>query len=205
MADENSPVDTGLTGLVYEPPASLNVPAPITATVTPRIRIPHPDMSPVELAHLAREIAMDIKELPVILKTFNITQLQYDGLLTNPFYKAALDAAIIEWNSALSTTARIKIEAAATLEAALPSLGAKMQKKDESLDAQVKAGQLFAKLAGIGESGQGPTSGERFVININLGADTKIRYEKDVAPRGSGPLLELTKGTSNGSPPLPND
>lgn len=125
---------------------------------------------------------MDIKELPLILSDFKLNLAQYDLIAAHPFFIAAADEARIEWGSALSAEKRIKIEAAATLEQALPFIGAKMIKKDESLDAQVKAGTLLAKLAGIGETGGGAGSGEKFTINIDLGGDKKIEFVKDVTP-----------------------
>jgi hypothetical protein len=126
---------------------------------------------------------MDIKELPLILADFKLALDQYDLIAAHPFYAAALDEARREWNSAMSTSDRIKVEAAATLEQALPFLGAKMIKKDESLDAQVKAGQLLAKLAGVGEgNGNAGAPGDKFTINIDLGGDRKIEFTRDVTP-----------------------
>jgi hypothetical protein len=94
-----------------------------------------------------------------------------------------LETAAIEWNSALSTHDRIRIEAAAIMEDAMPGLSARMKSRDEALPAAIEAGKLFAKLAGLGEVNKAAAgSGEKFVIQIDLGADTKLRYEKDVSP-----------------------
>ena len=140
-------------------------------------------LTPMGLAALAREVAMDIKELPEILKFYKLTDATYADICKIPFYARALEVALIEWNSALSTPDRIKIEAAATLEDALHGLGARMKNKDEAFPAAIEAGKLFAKIAGLGEPGRAEGApGEKFTININLGADTKLHYEKDVTP-----------------------
>lgn len=200
MAEEvDTPVDTGLAGMTLEPP--VEVLAPVAAPVTVAVNAQLPDsLSPFDLAKLAREIAMDIKEISVVLAHYKLTLAQYEIIKENPYFKRALDTAIIDWNSALSTHARISIESAAILEDALPKLGARMTKADESLAMQVEAGKLMAKLAGIGESSKGAGSSEKFTITINLGSDT-IRYEKNVAPSeasgGAGPLREIIEGQAN--------
>src|SRR6185436_13040086 len=82
----------------------------------------------VELARLAREIAMDIKERRDTLEVFKLTEAQYEQIEKLPLYERMLTAAVIEWNSAKSTPDRLKIEAAAILEEALPHIGARMTK-----------------------------------------------------------------------------
>lgn len=193
MEDER--VETGLAGLVYEPPETLNLPVPKPAAVNLPAGV---DMSTFDLARLAREIAMNIRERPAILATFKITEEQYAQIEQNPFYRRALDSSIIEWEGAVNTPTRIKIEAAAILEVGMPVLGARMADKQESLAAAVETGKLFKTLAGIGEADrtQG-VPGEKFTININLGADEKIHIEKDITPtnptpEGAAPELQQT-------------
>lgn len=188
-------VDTGfdavLAGEVWTPPE----PAPeITATVNPGltdqgkqaakalVQLPH--MSPSELARLAREIAMDIKERHGVLKEYKLTEPQYEFLeANNDFYKAALHAACIEWHAPLTTQERIKVEAAAILEDSLLDIGSRMRTKAEPLTGVVEAAKLFAKVAGVGEREFGSgTPGERFVINIDLGGDQKLVVQSTSPP-----------------------
>jgi hypothetical protein len=189
-------VDTGFDdvlagGAVWEAPvevlaASPSVAAeqaPITVAVTEdpglspeaiqatKSLIQLPVLTPSELAHLARDFAMDVKEHHVILKNHNLTAAQYDFLLAHSvFYKQAYHAACIEWHAPLNTQDRIKVEAAAILEDSLLGLGARMQNKVEGLPGVIEAAKLFAKISGVGEreAGNSPP-GERFVINIDLG------------------------------------
>jgi hypothetical protein len=140
-------------------------------------------LTPSSLAALAREVAMDIKVLPDILKHYKLTEETYIDICKVPFYKRALEVATIEWNSALSTHERLRIEAAASLEDALPGLSARMNNKDETLPAATEVGKLFAKIAGIGEPERGGAAAtEKFTITINLGADKKLEFTKDVTP-----------------------
>jgi hypothetical protein len=142
------------------------------------------------LARLARELAMDIRSTLTILKDYNLNRVQYDFLrANNEFFKAALAASTIEWNSAMSTPDRIKIQAAAALEDKLPDLAIRMGNKSEGLPGVVEAAKLFAKIAGVGEREMGAVaSGERFSIVINLGADEKLTIgaPQDISPTGAG-------------------
>lgn len=186
-----------------------NAAAPITATVnrpfaqavevylvslamaTPRTVTPMPDMSHMDMARLAREVATDIRELPDVLKIFSLTPEQYARIRTMPFFLRALETSTLEWNSALNTHERIKLEAACALEDALPKLAARMGKSDEALPGVIEAGKLFAKIAGLGEREQNQGApGERFTITIHLGDGQDIKFDKASAPSGSpGSLL----------------
>jgi hypothetical protein len=161
-------------------PVTVDIP-PLPAV--PAIVVGDTTYTPSNLAALAREVAMDIKPLPDILKVYRLSEDDYLKISKIPFYAKALETAAIEWNSALSTHDRIRIEAAAIMEDAMPGLSARMKSKEEALPAAIEAGKLFAKLAGLGEVNKAAAgSGEKFVIQIDLGADTKLRYEKDVTP-----------------------
>lgn len=160
-------------------------------------------LTTVDLAKLAREIAMDIKERHVILKEYGLAQQQYDYLETNnEFFKNALSAACIEWQSPLSTVERIKLASAAILEDSLPNLGARMQNKGEGLPGVVEAAKLFQKLSGVGEREAGSANAsERFVINIDLGGDQKITVSttppQEAPPEFGGHFSLSTDGQTN--------
>jgi hypothetical protein len=155
------------------PPLPVNLPVPQDGVA----------LTPAILAALAREVAIDFKELSEILKVFKLSLDDYEKISKIPFYANALKTAVVEWNSADSTHDRLRIEAAAILEDAFPGLSARMKNRDEAFPAAIEAGKLFAKIAGLGESNKAAAgSGEKFVIQIDLGADTKLRYEKDVTP-----------------------
>ena len=159
--------------------------AAVTATVTKltpdgvqaaKALLSLPALTAQMLARLARELAMDIRPQLDILKDYGLNRVQYDFLREhNEFFKAALYASVIEWNSAMSTPERIKAQAAAALEDKLPDLAIRMGNKSEGLPGVVEAAKLFAKIAGVGERDMGNVAtGERFTITINLGADERL-------------------------------
>lgn len=208
MADDT--VDAGfddvIAGNIYVAPEDKPAPpAPepeITATVTTldaagrdaaKALIQLPPLTASDLARLARDMAMDIKERSVVIKAFGLTETQYEYLEAhNDFYRQAYHAACIEWHAPLSTQERIKVEAAAILEDSLVDLGARMRNKAEGLPGVVEAAKLFAKVAGVGERETGAGApGERFTINIDLGGDQKITVGSAATPTSpvSGPVV----------------
>ena len=193
-------VETGLGAIadgaaVWKEPEASSAAEPITAAVNPglttagkdaaKVLIQLPEMTHGALASLAREIAMDIKTHDSILLMYKLSNAQYEYLKEyNDFFKAALHSCAIEWHSALTTPERIKIEAAAALEDAMPRLSARMVNIAEGLPGVTEVAKLFAKIAGVGEREQGQGApGERFTISINLGGDEKLVVSsKDVTP-----------------------
>ena len=142
-----------------------------------------PDLTPAQLAKLAREVEMQIREIPDILPQFGITAVQYARLTQHPGYKRIFDAISIDWNTASNTEQRIKISAAAILEDNLSNLGARMGNDKEPLREAIEAGKLFSRLAGLSSGEEGRVGGDgKFVINIDLGAD-KLRFEKETGSK----------------------
>src|SRR6476659_185430 len=106
-----------------------DLPAPNTALVP---AVPPELLEPQALAKLAQEIAMNIRDVPAILKDYNITEEDFKKYVDNlPLFRRILEAAVIDWNAAGTTHERLKIEAAITLEAGLKHIGARMVKDDE--------------------------------------------------------------------------
>jgi hypothetical protein len=142
--------------------------------------IPLPELSAAQLAALAREVVMEIRELRDILPTFGITPAQYARLAEHPTYKRIHDAIAIDWHGATNTERRIKISAAAILENSLPMLGARIGAVKEPLREAIEGAKLFARMAGVTYSEPETAREGKFVINIDLGADSKLRFEKEV-------------------------
>jgi hypothetical protein len=177
-------VDAALTATVTPEP-SQPAPAPTPTAIeglspagvqAAKALVQLPQLTWPELARLAREMAMDIKERSTILKEFKLTETQYDFLEAhNDFYREAFRNACREWHAPLTTQERIKVEAAALLEDSLLGLGARMQNKGEGLPGVVEAFKFVGKIAGVGERESGPAApGERFTINIDLGGDKGV-------------------------------
>lgn len=185
-----------------EPPQPAPEPSPtVTDGLTPagvqaaKALVHLPPLTWPDLAKLAREMAMNIKERTVILQEFKLSETQYDFLETyNEFYREAYKAACKEWNAPLSTQQRIEVEAAAILEDSLLILGARMQNKGEGLPGVIEAAKFFGKVARVGERETGPSApGERFSINIDLGGDKKLTVTATApAPPDAGQPPSLT-------------
>jgi hypothetical protein len=198
MADDDlTPVDTGLVlaaAEVQQTAETSNAPVPVTAAVN---RIPLPDLTAKDLVKLARELVMNIRDPKDILANFGLTQPQLDYLFTHPFFKNAYDTLLVEWNSAMNSAKRVEVVSAAYLEEGLPYLAAKLTKADESLHAQVAVGEFLAKNAKLRDAAAPSGAGEKFTISINLGADSHIRYEKDVTPTRPNEISEIGEGATS--------
>lgn len=185
MSDDETIADTGFDDLLPDPSLTAAVSPPVPVGLTEegieaaKIVLKLPDLTQQELAKLARELAMNIREVHQILPDYHLTHPQFEFLKEyNQFFKQALKTMTLEWNSALTTPERIKIEAAAIMEESLLVLAGRMQNKAEGLPGVVEAGKLIAKIAGLGEREEraGPI-GERFAITINLGGGAAITHQ----------------------------
>ncbi|RZN09646.1 hypothetical protein CWO91_16595 [Bradyrhizobium genosp. SA-3] len=84
------------------------------------------------------------------------------------------------WNTALNTSERVKLKAAAMLEEWLPELNNRLHDTEEALPAKIEGGKMLTKLAGMdGRTGEVAGGGERFSVVINLG--------------NHGPAIEISK------------
>jgi hypothetical protein len=153
------------------------------------------DLDEFALAKLAREMAMNIRTYQSIFADFGITEEDYYEIQKIEFYKRAKEQFALEWNSALSVYDRTKLKAATTVEEGLQKLGQRMLREDEPLASVTDVAKLMARIAGMGEpKTEKANSSERFVITINMGADTE-HYDKsiEVTPEDippSKPLIE---------------
>jgi len=153
-----------------------NLPAPVPPAATAVVKFDR-----WKLPLLVREVVMDVNELPVILKQFNIDLATFQLIEQTDEYKAMFDKLFAEWHRAESTEARLKIQSAFILEQALPKLGAKAMADDGVLRDQVEVAKFLKSVAGIGESGERSKPGEKFRIEINMGAQV-VTIEKNTAP-----------------------
>lgn len=135
------------------------------------------------LLKLAREIAMDIRPIDEILKSYEVDTYAWDVIQQNFTFKGYLRGAIEEWNSATNTQERVRLKALAMVEEALPEFYGRMHDADEALQHKTEVLKTITKLAGlerqVGELG----GGEKFTVTINLGADQQVRIEKDITPQ----------------------
>lgn len=157
----------------------------------------HTDLTFVKLA---REIAIDHFELEELLKRYQITNEEWLKLKEHPRFQQLLASEIEAWQSATNTVERTKLKTAAMLEEWLPTANADLHDRTLALPGRVELAKALAKMAGIGEriGGEG-VSGEKFTITINLGADSKLQFDKD---KITSKVIdaEVVQETPNGSP-----
>lgn len=155
-----------------------------------------------KLAKLAREVAWNMRELPDILKQFNLSPEEYARIVEIPFYKKALETLTIEWESAGSTEDRIKLQALMGTEDALPLVIARIQNPDETLNSAIEGIKMLTSIAGVNKEKAGGNAAEKFVININLGEDHKLTFEKDITPKGPAGAIPADVEGQGSPPPL---
>ena len=141
-----------------------------------------PANSDIALVKLAREIAMDIQPLAVILKRHLVSDEKWAELQSSSKFNALLSSEVETWQTALNTHERVKMKSASMLEEWLPTLNTRMTDATEALPAVIEAGKMLARIAGLGMPGEiAGNVGERFVINISMGPQVEpMSFAKDV-------------------------
>ena len=131
------------------------------------------------ILRLVRDIAVDMSDIETILKNHRITPDQWDLIQKNPRFLTLLGTETTAWNAAGNTHERVKLKAAALLEEWLVEANGRLHDKEESLSAKTELAKLLAKMSDIG-LGDVKTMGgsEGFRVTINLGADTKLQFDK---------------------------
>lgn len=144
------------------------------------------------LRSLALELAKSIVEPEELLQKFGINLNEYEKLSATHSFKKMLNAAILEWESAKNTKARIGLKSQKIIEEALPRLYQDMLDTDSPLSARTALFTQIAKIGGLGQEAAGEKTGETFSISINLGA-------------GSQPLTIEGKVNKTSNPEDPED
>jgi hypothetical protein len=138
------------------------------------------DLDEAAMAQLAREMVMAIRNYKAIFADFGISEEEYYEISKTPFYERVKDHYTLEWNSALSAADRVKLISASYAETALPVIGRRMLDAATHPSIALDTFKQLCKNAGIGDAKVSPqTASERFVITINLGADTEV-YSKSI-------------------------
>lgn len=138
------------------------------------------DLDEIQLAKLAREMVMNIRNHKAVFADYGIDETAYYEIEKLSYYKKIRDHFALEWNSALSTEDRLRIGSLAYLEHLMPVLTRRALREDTPLAASTEVGKFLQKAAGVGEPKNDKALNDRFVITINLGADVE-HYNKSLA------------------------
>jgi hypothetical protein len=144
------------------------------------------DLDDIQLGRLARELVMNIRNYKDTFALFGIDENDYQQIEKNEFFRKVKEQFTLEWNSTLSTEERIRFQNLAYYEQLSPILTRRAMQPDANLSASTDVAKILMKGAGIGEAKSEKANSERFVITINLGADTEGKeviehYDKPIA------------------------
>ena len=162
---------------------------PVTVPVTP---VPGTTFTPADIARLAREVGIGMREIEEILTSFNIDAATYEKIKTNEWFNKLVDEYRIEWHATTNTLTRTQLKSLYAAEEAISHVYSRAVSGKEPLNHVVEAVKWMTDIAGAKKTpGQGQQN-ERFNIVINLGADMKIEFDGSKAPiDGSGALATL--------------
>ncbi len=170
--------------------------------VTGPVTLPK-DFTPGDLTALAREVAINMRDLPSILAEHGLSDAQYKLIEQIPYYKQALDVLAKEWNSPRSTADRIALQALTALEQSTTKLASRMVNPHESLSSIASLASIFMELGRLkGNHGAAAAPSEKFVIQIDLGGDQRITIDTARFVEGSAATSEA-RGSTEALPPNP--
>lgn len=136
------------------------------------------------LVKLAREIAIDHYTADEILSRNGLSATDWSQIQVHPRFRELLETELVAWHSATNTHERVKLKAAALIEEWLTEANTRIHDPKESLSAKTELGKLLTRIAGMGLNDTNINSqGEKMSITINLGEDSKLKFEKDITPR----------------------
>ncbi len=149
--------------------------------------MPVPALTPVLTDHLlvklAREIAIDHLDTETILKQYQISPETWSLLQENTRFQELLQSETEAWQGATNTFERTKLKAAALIEQWLPAANTILHDPQALLSSKVELGKLLTGIAGMGRNvAVEGSSADKFSITINLGADAKLKFEKQASP-----------------------
>jgi len=125
----------------------------------------------VDLAGLARDIAIEYLGLPAILRAHEIDDAQWEEISRNPEFQQMAAEMRRSWQSASNARERVKMKAGTAVEAMLPVVLEDIVQPTTPLIQKIEALKLLAKLGELGETrNEAGERGERFSVVINLGA-----------------------------------
>jgi hypothetical protein len=135
---------------------------------------PHFNISPIEeakLRSLAIELAKDILEPEEILSSLDLSLSDYEDIKNTRAFRELYTQALTEWKSAANTQKRVRLLAATTVEAALPTFWKDFNSTTEPLTARVGLLNALAKVGGLGQTEMGDRvalPGQTFKLEIHL-------------------------------------
>lgn len=143
-----------------------------------------------QMLKVARNLAMDMYELPQILDMLSIPAYEFERWKNHPRFNQYLISEKEAWNSALNTHERTKLKASTVMEEFMLEAHRSMHDKKQPLNHRVELGKLVAKIAGMGETARGAIGegGPGFSLQINIGQGPD--HQVNISSRPAPPVIE---------------
>jgi len=126
------------------------------------------------MLNVARDFAMDLYELPVILASRGISNAEWQKMSVHPRFLQYLRSEKEAWNAASNTAERTKLKASTIMENWMLTAAKELESKGNPLNHKVELAKVIAKIAGMDNSGKdGVGEGGRFKLVINIGQSDK--------------------------------
>jgi hypothetical protein len=144
----------------------------------------------VNLAALAREIAMDVFDVPKILEIHRLSDAEWQKISANQKFQEMLRGLVSEWQSATNTKERVRVKAATGLEMQLEIYIRDISDPKIPLAQRVEAGKFLARLGELdGSQIAAGGGGAAFQINLNIGT-----HHIEKTPIINGTATRLSEG-----------
>lgn len=145
------------------------------------------DLDLSDIAELAREIATSLGGWQPVIKEWGLTVDQYRVIAAHPFFVDMLRETLKIYDAPGNAAKRIEQKGHAIIEHALPTLGSRIADPREPLEKVAQMVKVIGDITGLSKREQQYAPQERISISIDLGADTKLTFDKGPAVQ---PLIE---------------
>lgn len=121
-------------------------------------------------SRLAIELALQIRSIPDVLKTYSLARSDLARKLRQPMFRDMVKQAKILWNSDLSIKERIRLKSQVLVEDSLLSIFQIVHAADNAIPAKLDAFKQLSKIAEVEAPERKQNEiGSRFTVHINLG------------------------------------
>jgi hypothetical protein len=137
------------------------------------LSLPPSDDLDTSMRMVARNLAMGIYEIDVILKNCDVKITDFNRWRNHPRFLEYLKSEKDAWTAAQNTPERAKLKAGIIMEEFMVDAFTELRDKKTPLNQRVELAKLLAKIAGMGEREAVPTGGGAgggFNLQINIGA-----------------------------------
>jgi hypothetical protein len=143
----------------------------------------------IDIAKLARDIAMDILGTEKVLEIHQISPEDWELIKSSRAFQTQLADMAQAWNDASNTKARVRVAAATAVESLIEPMVACVLDETIPYAQRVEGWKVLIKLGGMGDEERMAQGGERFSIQIIMGAQAPTTTIEGVVAE---PVLELT-------------